>query len=47
MCVHTHIKKKKEGYTPESRMAAIVLGLKKAEKRRRKRDQAQKKMKDA
>jgi len=28
-------------------MAAIVLGLKKAEKRRRKRDQAQKKMKDA
>ncbi len=33
MCVCSHAykeKKKKEGYTPESRMAAVVLGLKKA-----------------
>jgi hypothetical protein len=32
VCVFTRIqrKKKKEGYTTESRMAAVVLGLKKA-----------------
>ncbi len=34
VCVCSHAykeeKKKKEGYTPESRMAAVVLGLKKA-----------------
>jgi hypothetical protein len=36
VCVHTHTKKKKkEGYTPDSRMAAIVLGLKKAGERER------------
>ena len=46
MCVRSHAykeKKKKEGYTPNSRMAAIVLGLKKAGgERERGRDQASK-----
>ncbi len=45
MCVRSHAykeKKKKEGYTPESRMAAIVLGLKKAGERERGRDRASK-----
>ena len=52
MCVRSHAykeeKKKKEGYTPDSRMAAVVLGLKKAGKgekereRDRGRDQASK-----
>ncbi len=44
MCAFTRIqrKKKKEGYTPESRMAAIVLGLKKAGERERGRDRASK-----
>jgi hypothetical protein len=46
MCVRSHAykeKKKKEGYTPDSRMAA-VLGLKKAGERERERgrDQASK-----
>lgn len=37
MCVRSHAykeKKKKEGYTPDSRMAAIVLGLKKSREER-------------
>ena len=36
MCVHDHTKKKeKEGrrYTPESRMAAVILGFKKVEEK--------------
>jgi hypothetical protein len=45
MCVRSHAykeKKKKEGYTPNSRMAAIVLGLKKAGgERERKRSSKQ------
>jgi hypothetical protein len=46
VCAFTRIqrKKKKEGYTPDSRMAAVVLGLKKAGRRERERgrDQASK-----
>jgi hypothetical protein len=35
---HKEKKKKKEGYTPESRMAALVLGLKKAGEREREKE---------
>jgi hypothetical protein len=44
MCVCSQAykeKKKKEGYTPESRMAAVVLGLKKS-RGERGRDRASK-----
>lgn len=51
VCAFTRIqrkkKKKKEGYTPDSRMAAIVLGLqKKAGKRDRERKRSSKQVID-